>query len=321
MSHVPWFADPAVIHCHRNVGRTRSTTATAPARQVVAPSVFRFGRTVQCTAGDELSLIYVAGAPPEPTDPQLTELVIAQAVAADEALRLATLHRNFIADENITARAGGDDVASITRLNLNSDGKQLSAALLWSQEGWEALHRGEYIGVRPLIEEQAKTSTGELIGAKLQSVELKLAPTVATIRKEQPMFSQKPTVQTVVDQVNAQQGRNHIEKTNNYLLATRPSHKTLSWPEQIRASNEFSKQLMSGNVPDGVVTASARPAAQSLPELVKEINAQPGRNPIEKTNALLLSRRPAHKNLPWPEQCRVAGEISKQVMAGQMPVI
>lgn len=67
------------------------------------------------------------------------------------------------------------------------------------------------------------------------------------------------------------------------------------------------------------ITASAQVAG--LSRLVDEINAQPGRNPIEKTNALLLSRRPAHKDLPWPEQCRVAGEISQQVMDGKMPVI
>jgi hypothetical protein len=66
--------------------------------------------------------------------------------------------------------------------------------------------------------------------------------------------------------------------------------------------------------------SKAAPSGE-LQKLVDDINGQPGRNVIERTNALLLSRRPAHKDLPWPEQCRVAGEISNQVLAGKMPVI
>jgi hypothetical protein len=74
------------------------------------------------------------------------------------------------------------------------------------------------------------------------------------------------------------------------------------------------------------ITASAgAPASQvnppELDKLVSELNAQPGRNPLEKTNALLCSRSAAHKALPWAEQVRAADAVQQQILAGRLPTI
>lgn len=69
----------------------------------------------------------------------------------------------------------------------------------------------------------------------------------------------------------------------------------------------------------GAPGASGNPP--ELDKLVSEINSQPGRNPLEKTNALLCSRSAAHKALPWAEQIRAADVVHKQIMDGKMPTL
>jgi phage I-like protein len=51
--------------------------------------------------------------------------------------------------------------------------------------------------------------------------------------------------------------------------------------------------------------------------LVNELNAQEGRNPVEKAQALLLSRRASHKSLPFDEQIGAAGDFVRRLMAGE----
>jgi hypothetical protein len=71
-------------------------------------------------------------------------------------------------------------------------------------------------------------------------------------------------------------------------------------------------------------TAGGVPGTANSPELdklVAELNAQPGRNPLEKTNALLCSRSAAHKALPWAEQVRAADAVQQQILAGRLPTI
>jgi hypothetical protein len=75
------------------------------------------------------------------------------------------------------------------------------------------------------------------------------------------------------------------------------------------------------------IMASAGGAAGStgnppeLDKLVADINSQPGRNPLEKCNALLCSRSAAHKALPWAEQVRAADAVQQQILTGKMPVL
>lgn len=71
-------------------------------------------------------------------------------------------------------------------------------------------------------------------------------------------------------------------------------------------------------------TAGGVPAAGGSPDakvqkLVEELNAQSGRNPVEKANALLCSRSEGHKSLPYAEQIRRAGEVSRALQNGKVP--
>ncbi|MBN1605076.1 MAG: hypothetical protein JW940_00500 [Polyangiaceae bacterium] len=334
MSRLPWFADPSVIHCHRNVDpltgyarpgtRALASSRNTPihARVAAQPTVFRFGKTIKCTAGAEQPLTYVSG-PPQPTDPTVTEVVVMRATEA-EKLRVATLHRNFLSTETLPVIAGKTELGAATALHLSSDGRQLSAVVSWSNEGWQRLHAGEFTGVRPLIEESYKNASGELVGAKLQGIELVVSPGAPVAQKGNPTtmaLNQPPSVQSVVDEINRQPGRNPLEKTNALLCSRSAAHAALPYAEQIKRADEYLQSTLSGKVPSGVVLASARPAAQSLPDLVREINGQSGRNHLERVNALLLSRRPAHKALPWAEQIHAASKVSEEVLAGRMPAI
>jgi len=66
---------------------------------------------------------------------------------------------------------------------------------------------------------------------------------------------------------------------------------------------------------------AGRPPAPSgdVAKVVEAFNASPGRNPVEKANALLCSRNPSHKSLDYAQQCRVAGEFVRVLQTGAVP--
>ena len=55
-------------------------------------------------------------------------------------------------------------------------------------------------------------------------------------------------------------------------------------------------------------------------KFVDAINASPGNNAYDKANNLLCSRKAGHKDLPLAEQHRRAGELTRTVLAGKLPV-
>jgi hypothetical protein len=71
------------------------------------------------------------------------------------------------------------------------------------------------------------------------------------------------------------------------------------------------------------ITASAGGSAPTaeLNKLVADINAAPGRNPVERIDALLCSRSASHKAKPWGDRCQLAGAINRDILAGKMPTL
>lgn len=66
--------------------------------------------------------------------------------------------------------------------------------------------------------------------------------------------------------------------------------------------------------------AGAPPAQGSaVQKIVDAINASPGRNPVERADALLCSRDPQHKSKDFAERCRVAGDFARTVLSGNVP--
>jgi hypothetical protein len=57
----------------------------------------------------------------------------------------------------------------------------------------------------------------------------------------------------------------------------------------------------------------------NVQKVVEALNSQPGRNPVEKANALLCSRSSSHKSLDFAAQCRVAGAFVNTLQAGKIP--
>jgi hypothetical protein len=71
------------------------------------------------------------------------------------------------------------------------------------------------------------------------------------------------------------------------------------------------------------ITATAGGSAPTaeLTRLVADINATPGRNPVERIDALLCSRSASHKAKPWGDRCQLAGAINRDILAGKMPTL
>jgi hypothetical protein len=83
----------------------------------------------------------------------------------------------------------------------------------------------------------------------------------------------------------------------------------LGFPTQQKKQAAASPVLMTRNSPTN----------QRVADLIAEINASPGSNAYAKANALLCARVTGHKELPWSEQCRRAGEFTRAVMQGEIP--
>lgn len=69
------------------------------------------------------------------------------------------------------------------------------------------------------------------------------------------------------------------------------------------------------------ITQSSGRSAPSgdVQKVVEAFNASPGRNPVEKANALLCSRSASHKALDYAQQCRVAGDFVRTLQTGAVP--
>jgi hypothetical protein len=132
-------------------------------------------------------------------------------------------------------------------------------------------------------------------------------------------------VGATVTALNRQPGANVVAKAITLLQSRDPSFKQLEWREQCRQGGELVREILAGRAsaiaPSGMpvlLSGAAGAAPARVQQVVDAVNAQQGPNAYAKANAYLCSVSATHRSLPPHEQHRVAGEFTRELLAGRI---